>query len=72
MTLSNDEIVELIDRYDRESKAIKSELLKICWYMRGGLTYTEAIQLSPSEREIIANIIESNLKTTEKTKMPFF
>ena len=72
MTLSNDEIVELIDRYDRESKAIKSELLKICWYMRGGLTYTEAIQLSPSEREIIAKIVESNLKTTEKTKMPFF
>lgn len=72
MALSNDKIVDLIDRYDRESKAIKSELLKICWYMRGGLTYNEAIQLSPSEREMISKIIESNLKTTEKTKLPFF
>lgn len=72
MALSNDEIVDLIGRYDRESKAIKSELLKICWYMRGGLTYNEAIQLSPSEREMISKIIESNLKTTEKTKLPFF
>lgn len=72
MALSNEEIVDLIDRYDRESKAIKSELLKICWYMRGGLTYNEAIQLSPSEREMISKIIESNLKTTEKTKLPFF
>jgi len=72
LALSNDKIVDLIDRYDRESKAIKSELLKICWYMRGGLTYNEAIQLSPSEREMISKIIESNLKTTEKTKLPFF
>ena len=40
--------------------------------MRGGVTYNEAIQLSPSERELISKIVESNLKTTEKTKLPFF
>ena len=44
----------------------------MCWYMRGGLTYDEAIMLSYEERSLINQIIEENLETTEKTKLPFF
>jgi hypothetical protein len=40
--------------------------------MRGGISYTEAHQLSPSEREIISNIIKENLETTKNSKLPFF
>jgi hypothetical protein len=40
--------------------------------MRGGLSYSEAHYLSPSEREMISDIIKENLETTKKTKMPFF
>jgi hypothetical protein len=40
--------------------------------MRGGLTYDEAYYLGIEEREIIAKLIEENLDTTKKTKMPFF
>ena len=40
--------------------------------MRGGISYNEAHYLSPSEREMIADIIKENLETTKKTKMPFF
>jgi len=40
--------------------------------MRGGLTYTESMQLSMEEREIISELIKENLETTKKTKMPFF
>jgi hypothetical protein len=57
---------------EREAKAIKSELMKLCWYMRGGLTYTEAMNLSITERMIVSDLIKENLETTKKTQLPFF
>lgn len=67
MTLNNEQIAELIEEFDRESKAIKEEALRITWYMRGGISYNEAIGLSQSEREAVSKIIDSNIKTVEKT-----
>ena len=42
------------------------------WFMRGGITYTDILNLSIAEREMINNIIDTNLETTKNTKMPFF
>jgi hypothetical protein len=44
----------------------------MCWYMRGGLTWQEALELSPDERSIIGDLIKDNLETTKKTGQPFF
>lgn len=51
---------------------MRNDCLKICWYMRGGLTYTEAMNLSPKERDIIGKIVKENLETTKKSGLPFF
>jgi len=40
--------------------------------MRGGVSYSEIMKMSIQEREIISNIIKSNLDTTKETKLPFF
>ena len=40
--------------------------------MRGGLTYQEALNLSQSEREIIAQLVKDNMETAKKTGQPFF
>ena len=65
-------INEIVDDYDRESKAKKDELFRLCWYMRGGVTYTEAMDLGYEDRVIIGKIIESNLSTTKESGLPFF
>lgn len=72
MNLKIEEIEKLVKDYDQDSKAIKDELFRICWYMRGGVTYTESMLLSYEDREIIGKIIESNLATTKDSGMPFF
>lgn len=72
MTLDNAEIPGYLESLDTESRAIKEELIKICWYMRGGITYNQAAALSPSEREIIGKLIKENLETTRKSGLPFF
>lgn len=56
---------------DKEARAIKKEVMKLCWYMRG-LSYSEGMMLSWDEREIIGEIIKENLETTKKTGLPFF
>ncbi len=56
---------------DKEARAMKKDVLKMCWYMRG-LSFSEAMNLSFEEREIVSEIIKENLETTKKTGMPFF
>lgn len=62
----------MLEKMDREAEEIRSETLKMCWYMRGGLTYTEAMNLSPNERRSIGALIKDNLDTTKKSGLPFF
>ena len=57
---------------ESQSKQLRHELLKICWYMRGGVTYDEACGMSPAEREIVSHLVKENLETTKKTGQPFF
>ena len=57
---------------ESQTKNLRHELFKICWYMRGGITYDEAVSLCPTEREIISTLVKENLETTKKTGQPFF
>jgi hypothetical protein len=70
--LDSDQIAKLVESMEKESNDIRQEALKMAWYMRGGLTYDQALQLSTAERKIISNIIKENLETTKKTGMPFY
>ena len=63
---------KLIDTMDQEARSVREDALKMCWYMRGGLTYSEAMNLGLQEREIIGELIKENLDTTKKSGLPFF
>jgi hypothetical protein len=72
LSLSLEEIQELSDKMEKQTKALKNQLYKLCWYMRGSLSFSEAFDLSLEDMEIISEIIKDNLDTTKKTQMPFF
>ena len=57
---------------DKDVKSLKEELLKMVWYMRGGLTYTEIVNMSAPERDYVAKLIRDNLETAKKTGQPFW
>lgn len=40
--------------------------------MRGGVSYTDYLNMSAKERETISKIVEDNLETTKKSNLPFF
>lgn len=72
MTLSNDQIVRLIEGYEKESRAFKDEALRMSWFMRGGISYDDAMMLSSMERELINTIIKDNMDVTKKSGLNFF
>ena len=72
MYLERQDIDKTIKQYDDDTKAIKEELLKISWYMRGGMSYSESHMLTYDERQLIGKLIEENLQTTKDSGLPFF
>ena len=57
---------------DHECNEIRQEALRMSWYMRGGIIYDHALQLSVGERKLINGLIKENLETTKKSGLPFF
>ena len=62
----------MIATMGKETAAIRHEALKLCWYMRGGISYEQALQLSFEDRLAINEIVRDNLETTKKSGLPFF
>ena len=57
---------------EREAQSLRQDVLKLCWHMRGGLDYNQAMMTSPEERRIMADIVKEHFETTKKTGLPYF
>jgi len=66
------EIEAEVQKMENESKALKKELYKIAWYMRGSVTLEQAFMLDYSDRLVLGEIIKENLETTKESGLPFF
>jgi hypothetical protein len=62
----------LVEQYEGDVKKIKSNILQMCWHMRGGVTYDEAMNMSITERNLIAKMVEEHMETTKKTGLNYF
>ena len=62
----------MVDKMDQEANAIRAQSLKMSWFMRGGATYEDVLQMSHHERELLGDLIKENIETTNKTKLPWF
>lgn len=71
MNLTIEEIEKEVEKLDKDSKALKKDIYRIAWYMRGSVNIDQAFALSFEDREIINEIIEENLKIVTETQLPF-
>ncbi len=51
---------------------MKLNNLRLTWYMRGGISYEDVMNMSRDEIEMIHKIIDDNMETTKKSQLPFF
>jgi hypothetical protein len=70
--MGNSEIIAYLKDFESQTKNLKLELMKVCWFMRGGMSWNEALILSPDEREIVSQLVKENMETTKKSGQPFF
>jgi hypothetical protein len=72
LTSSTEEISEMVEEMEKEANSIRQQSLKMSWYMRGGATYQDVLQMSFQERQMINDLIKENLETTKSSRLPFF
>ena len=70
--MTMEEIHKEVKKLEDESKALKKELYKLAWFMRGALTFEQAYLLDVADRGIISEIVQENLETTKESQLPFF
>jgi hypothetical protein len=70
--MGDSEIISHLKDFESQAKNLKLEIIKICWFMRGGMSWTEALNLSPDERAIVSQLVKENMETTKKSGQPFF
>tara|TARA_Y100000389_G_C17380466_1_gene474094 strand:+ start:147 stop:359 length:213 start_codon:yes stop_codon:yes gene_type:complete len=66
------EILKESKQLEDEQLELRAEIIKMSWYMRGGVTIDEAFAMSYKDREIIGSLIKENLETTKKSGLPFY
>lgn len=67
MTLTLEEIDQVVQEFDKESKALKHEIFKLAWWMRGAVSIEEAYMMDVADRRIVIDIIQENLETSKET-----
>lgn len=72
MILSIPEIENVVKELDEESKALKKEIFKLAWFMRGSINIDQAYQLDYQDRILIGEIVQENLEFTKDSGLPFF
>jgi hypothetical protein len=70
--MSMEEIDKLTDSMVKEIDRLDRNALKMSWYMRGGVSYNDIMNMTNKQVDALNSIIDENLETTKKSKMPFF
>lgn len=67
-----EEMKNIGDEMWKEAMSIKFNVQRLAWYMRGGVDFVDIMNMSSDEINNLNKIVDDNLETTKKTKMPFF
>ena len=71
MSLPDAEIESLADDLENEIKQLKDSLYRMCWYMRGGVQFSELLyNIDVADNEIMQRIVKENIENTKNSKMP--
>lgn len=70
--MSMEEIEKLTDSMVKEIDALDRNALKMSWYMRGGVSYSDIMNMTSKQVDALNSVIDENLETTKKSKLPFF
>lgn len=65
-------IQKMFSDLQREAKMLLDDIITIIYFMRGAVSYTEAMHMSYAERQSIESFIEKRLETQKKNLHPVY
>jgi hypothetical protein len=66
------ETEKLIESMENECDEIVFSNQRLAWWMRGGISFVDIMNMSSKEIENLNKIVEENMETSKKAKIPFF
>jgi hypothetical protein len=66
------EITQLTDDMVKEKMKILCNAHNLVWHFRGGIGYSDIMNMSREEIDNLNKIIDEHMEITKKTKIPFF
>lgn len=60
--LPPEQVTDLIERYQRESQQLEEQIVDLCYFMKGGLEWNSAWELSYRDRETIIKVLNRRIK----------
>ena len=70
IVMTENEIISEIEHMSKDNKKLSDDLLKIIWYMRGSISYSESVYLTIDDRTTIMEIRKENIETSKKCGFP--
>jgi hypothetical protein len=69
---NHEQISTYINSLGKEAEQIRAESFRLAWYMRGGASYDDVMNMSMQERRLISDLAKENIETTKKSNLPWF
>jgi len=66
LQLTPEQLVEVLEGYEKDVKAIKRDALQIAWFMKGGVDYDSAMAFGKQDKEIVKDIIKETVEAAKK------
>ena len=68
--MDHEAIVTLISDYEIQIKALKRDLFRLMWYMRGSISYEQIFNTTYKDRIVMSDIIKENMEASKDLMMP--
>lgn len=72
LSSSPEQVQKLIQGMENEVNDIYQSSIQFSWYMRGGVSFVDIMNMDNRQRKMISELVKDNLETTKKSQMPFF
>ena len=72
MTATQQDIREMREKYKKMLDKTHKNLIKLTWYMRGGISLTEIYDMPVGNIKHIESVIQDNVELSKKAKTPIF
>lgn len=70
MTATQQDIRDFREKYEKRLDKTHKNLIKLTWYMRGGVSLSEIYDMPVTHIKYIEEVVQENIELSKKAKTP--